>query len=198
MLKYHPLRISQTGLLLSDALVSALEADGVNPDSYSPAYAGESVGLDLYNIGPDFTIPSAVSALDHLDLDSTEEMKNPSTWLDIPERLRKEVWKRFMPTGLKTVIPMGYVGLIKERGSVTKTPLKLRAGVIDPGYSGEIFVNMVNVSSVRYTIPSGAKSPFQLIITPVNTSFKRVDLELFEALHQSSARRTGMTGSSDK
>ena len=44
---------------------------------------------------------------------------------------------------------------------ITKTPLKVRAGVIDRGYTGEIFVNAVNVSQNEFTLQQHQKLPFQ-------------------------------------
>jgi len=90
-----------------------------NIESYIPAYMGESVGLDLYT--------------------TNDVSVTPSTFIT-GER------GATIPTGLHIALPHSYAGLILERGSVTKTPLKVRAGVIDPGYTGEIFVNAINVS----------------------------------------------------
>jgi len=45
-------------------------------------------------------------------------------------------------TGLSMEIPLGYVGLLFPRSSISKTPLMLRnsVGVIDSGYRGEIIL----------------------------------------------------------
>ena len=105
-------------------LKNTLQANEV--ESYAPAYSGESAGLDLYNSGPSVTI-KPVSDFSYQN-------------------------KILIPTGLRVIVPEGYVALIQERGSITKTPLKVRAGVIDRGYTGEIFVNAVNVSQNEFTI----------------------------------------------
>jgi len=184
-------------MTLTPALVDALALDNQTPEGYRPAYNGESVGLDLYNAGPNFAIPSVLSMPNAYDLYSMADDPEIKTWLDIPERLRKAVFKKLMPTGVKTVIPVGYVGIIKERGSITKSPLLSRAGVIDPGYSGEIFVNMVNVSPELMTINAGAKSPFQLVVMACTSFYKIVDEEEFQRLHASTQRAEGLIGSSD-
>ena len=94
-------------------------------------------------------------------------------------------------------MPAGWVALIQERGSITKTPLKVRAGVIDPSYTGEVFVNCVNLSTKPWEIPQASKLPFQLVIVRASTNFKHVSPEEYSELTQSSTRKHGMIGSSD-
>lgn len=172
--------------LANEQLVAALTADGVDVSRYGPAYDGESVGLDLYNAGPD---------LNAWPLGS--EFEKIAPWESTNNDTRKLLAKKLMPTGLKVIIPPGYVGFIKERGSITKTPLIVRAGVIDPGYLGQIFVNMVNGSSTMTTIKAGAKSPFQLVVVKAEYEYEQVDEATFNELAQSASRADGMIGSSD-
>ena len=108
-------------LSLTELGAKVLHAHGIESDSYKPAYDGESVGLDLYNAGPEVVIPG----------------RNKWTVFDEPAI--------FIPTGIKLALPKNTVGLIKERGSVTKSGLFVRAGVIDPGYTDEVFINFVNL-----------------------------------------------------
>jgi len=189
--------MDQVALLLSDTLVAALKADSVEPGDYRPAYGGESVGLDLYNAGPRIVIPPMEKLSKYAELEAQEELENLATWLDYPERARKLVGKKLMPTGIKSVIPRGYGAFVYGRGSVTKTPAIHRAGVIDPGYTGEIFVNIVNVSKVPFVLEAGAKSPFQLVVQKVTTDFTTVTAEEFEQLSSNAARQDGKIGSSD-
>jgi dUTPase len=102
-----------------------------------------------------------------------------------------------LPTGLRICLPTGTVGLLLERGSVTKTPLMLRAGVIDPGWSGEIFAACWNLSDHDYVLRSYQKLPFQLIVTSAYTNFARIGVREFETLHESSVRRNRCLGDSD-
>jgi dUTPase len=194
---FTPLPTNQVALLLSDTLVTALAAHRQDPDSYAPAYNGESVGLDLYNAGPKLIIPPMSKLSKYANMGRIVEQRKGLTWLDFPEEARTLVAKKFMQTGIRAVIPRGYGGFIWERGSITKTPIKCRAGVIDPGYTGYIFVNVVNVSQVPFVLEAGAKSPFQLVIQKINTNFKTVNEKEFAELSANSARQTGMVGSSD-
>lgn len=132
-----------------------------------PAYAGESVGLDLYNAGPDIYYN------------------------------RETPLKTLIPTGLRVRIPPGYVGLIMGRSSITKRSLTQRAGVIDPGYTGEVKVNAVLVNSELDIIRAGEKLPFQLIVVAAQTDFTEVDDEQYDGAMLESIRGLAGFGSTD-
>jgi dUTPase len=160
-------------LSLTDACSQVLHAYGINPESYGPAFDGESVGLDLYNCGPELTLTG----------------KNKWVAFDEPATL--------IPTGVKIALPPNTVALVKERGSVIKTGLFVRAGVIDPGYTGEIFVNLVNLGERDTLFPTGVRLPVQLIVVPCYTKFDVIsNLEYLEVTKKS-IRKEGAIGSSD-
>tara|TARA_Y100000034_G_C6894225_1_gene411919 strand:- start:1052 stop:1558 length:507 start_codon:yes stop_codon:yes gene_type:complete len=145
----------------------------IDPLDYRPAYDGESVGLDLYNMGLE------------------KQVLGRNKWTVFGEE------PQTIPTGIRICLPRGTVGLIKERGSISETGLILRAGVIDPGYTGEIFVNVLNVGERDTVIPVGAKLPFQLIVVPHYCDFKTVPYQEYLTAAISSSRREGNLGSSD-
>lgn len=163
-------------IYLSDRLKDVLTMNGISPENYRPAY--ESVGLDLYYCGYESLC----------SFDRGLAFQNTYTW----EKLT------LLPTGLHVVIPPGWVGLVMERGSITKTSLIHRSGVIDPGYSGEVFVNL-EVLPLKRTeeIKPGQKLPVQLICIPVDNQFTQITLEEFNLQHAGSLRREGKVGSSD-
>ena len=150
-------------------LKNTLQANEV--ESYAPAYGGESAGLDLYNSGPSITI-KPVSDFSYQN-------------------------KILIPTGLRIIVPEGYVALIQERGSITKTSLKVRAGVIDPGYTGEIFVNLVNLSNESKKINQGSKLPVQIVVVKCDNKFKVIEEEEYLRLTSEKLRKCGKVGSSD-
>ena len=150
-------------------LKNTLQANEV--ESYAPAYGGESAGLDLYNSGPSVTIKSV----------SDFSYQN----------------KILIPTGLRIIVPEGYVALIQERGSITKTPLKVRAGVIDSGYTGEVFVNLINTGSEEYTLDSNIKLPVQVVVVKCDNEFVVVNEDEYLDITLSSKRKSGKVGSSD-
>lgn len=148
-----------------------------NVQEYVPAYNGESAGIDLYcATDKDITI--------------------------YPSHYRPAVPKTFknnilIPTGLKLHVPKGYVALIQERGSITKTNLKVRAGVIDHGYTGEVFVNCINTGESTHTFFKNSKLPFQLIVVKCDNIFNEVSEEEYLNLTIDSSRNEGKIGSSD-
>ena len=170
---------------VSNELITSLINNNMRLTDYGPAYNGESVALDLFNTGPTVSIPPSAEKFDH------------EIWSGLEERVRKSIFKILIPSGLYLALPKGYVALLRERGSITKTPLVLRAGVIDPGYTGEIFVNLINTSSLFYEIPQHAKLPVQLLVLPIVNDFKYVTDSAFNDLVADSKRSSGCIGSSD-
>jgi dUTPase len=165
-------------------LVKTLVANSIKLCDYKPAYGGESAALDLYNVSTsDFIIPPA----------SRDTAQESTLHFTDGRRL-----KTLIPTGLHIAVPQGHVALLRERGSVTKTPLVLRAGVIDPGYTGEVFVNMVNISDIAFTIKAHEKLPVQLLVTQALTDFQLMSTwEDYEQQTASAKRARGKIGSSD-
>lgn len=156
-------------IFATDSLKETLKKQNINIKDYTPAYNGESAGLDLYHTGEPITIEPA-------------------------KKSKKQI---LIPTGIKAIIPRGYVGLVQERGSVTKTPLKVRAGVIDCGYTGEIFVNCINTSNENWTIWKDMKLPFQLVVVKCDNHYNIVSEEEYLELTQDAKRKSGSVGSSD-
>ena len=154
---------------VNETLESILKNNNIEINDYQPAYGGESVGLDLYNAS-----------------DRTFQINNT---LDA----RAIVEKVLIPTGLRIALPKGHVALLRERGSVIKTNLQLRAGVIDPGYTDEIFVNLWGSG----TILPGEKLPVQLIVVKAETEFSPLDMDSYLTLVSNSKRKDGKVGSSN-
>jgi dUTPase len=177
-----------TSILISPALAATLDKNGISPENYSPAYGGESAGLDLFYTGtePIVVKPSGIQAW--TDFDNILD----TSCLEVGR-----LHKLLIPTGLHVALPVDRVALIQERSSVSKTPLKLRAGVIDAGYTGEIFCNCVNVSARDFVIQPHEKLPFQLLILPVFNKFQPIPAEDWDAYVKDAARRNGALGSSD-
>lgn len=165
-------------ICLDEKLREILNENNIDIKDYIPAYNGESAGLDLYNSGK----TKHVSPLSKRYI--VLGKNNESASLQIP-------------TGLRINVPKGYVALIKERGSISKTPLKIRAGVIDSGYTGEIFVNCINVGQDVYTIYEKAKLPFQIIVVKCDNNFNIISNKEYSDLVSEAKRKSGKIGSSD-
>jgi len=61
-------------------------------------------------------------------------------------------------TGIALAIPKGWYGNIRNRsGNAVRTPFMVDAGIIDPGYRGEIKVVLVNHSEYPQDLLKGDK-----------------------------------------
>ena len=147
---------------------------GYDPGTYGTAYEGESSGLDLYNMG------------------QTVNLLGRNKWVAFGER------EALIPTGVRISIPKGYVGIIKERGSIVKTGLSVRAGVLDPGFTGEVFVSLTNLGERDTKVDTGAKLPVQLIVVSCANSFNVVSYSEFLEENLDSNRQQNQIGSTNK
>ena len=72
-----------------------------------------------------------------------------------------------IPTGIKVDLPEGYMLEVKNKsGIASKKQLLVGACVIDPGYTGEIFINLHNVGRVAQEILPGQKIA-QMVLVPI-------------------------------
>ena len=95
-------------------------------------------------------------------------------------------------TGIAIGFPPNVGGILKDRSGVaSQQGLFIHAGVIDPGYTGEILVLMYNSKKVPVEIKEGAKIA-QMILMPV---FMVSDLTEVDELNET-ARGAGGFGSS--
>jgi len=72
-----------------------------------------------------------------------------------------------VPTGLKVEVPYGYMLEIKNKSGIAfKRQLIVGACVVDPGYNGEVYVNLHNVGMRTQYIGPGDKIA-QAVLIPV-------------------------------
>ena len=72
-----------------------------------------------------------------------------------------------IPTGLKIEVPEGYMLEIKNKsGIASKRQLVVGACVVDPGYDGEIYVNLHNIGVETQIVKPGDKIA-QGVLVPV-------------------------------
>ena len=78
--------------------------------------------------------------------------------------------RTLVPTGVRVSIPVGYVGLLIPRSSLSKCEIILSnsVGVIDSDYRGEILVALTYIGSNEHgvSVTSGDKIA-QLLIVPI-------------------------------
>ena len=72
-----------------------------------------------------------------------------------------------VPTGLKVVVPNNYMLEIKNKSGVAhKQKLIVGACVVDPGYTGEVYVNLHNIGGSTKVIAPGQKIA-QAVLVPI-------------------------------
>lgn len=68
--------------------------------------------------------------------------------------------------GFALLIPDGYVGLVKDKSSISNAGLHQIGGVFDAGFTGEYNTQLVNLTDKEYVFEKGDKVS-QLVIVPV-------------------------------
>ena len=76
-------------------------------------------------------------------------------------------------TGLRFAIPLGWVGIIKDRSSVALKGVYTHGGVIDAGYRGELKILISNRSNEPFEIALNQKIA-QMLVVPVCTAAEQV------------------------
>lgn len=94
--------------------------------------------------------------------------------------------------GFAMEFPIGYAGIVKDKGSISNAGLHTMGGVFDAGFRGEYNTHLVNLSDKPYTVEAGDKVA-QLVIYPVEIA----EIEEVEVLSES-ARGEGKFGSTGK
>lgn len=117
---------------------------------------------------------------------------------DLKARINTSVFPQdteFIPTGVCVEIPVGFVGLLFPRSSISKTPLRMAnsVGVIDSGFTGEIKVPLYNTSDVEIRDIDKYERIAQLVIVPLAD----VSIEIVDEL-EDTERGEGGFGSTGK
>lgn len=82
-----------------------------------------------------------------------------------------------IPTGLRINLPAGTVGYVCPRsGLAVKHGITVlnAPGVIDPGYTGEIFVNLINLDEYSYVILEGDRIAQLIVHQTVDVDWQHV------------------------
>lgn len=85
--------------------------------------------------------------------------------------------RALIPTGLHINLPAGTVGYVCPRsGLAAKHGIAVlnAPGVIDPGYTGEILVNLINLGSESYTVQRGDRIAQLIIHNTVEVDWQHV------------------------
>jgi dUTP pyrophosphatase len=85
-----------------------------------------------------------------------------------------------VPTGIALEFPSTHGALVEDRSGLAVRGITTLAGVIDPGYRGEIRVVMTNLSPTEQKILPGDRIAQLRIVERIEAAFEEVD-ELGEA-----------------
>ncbi len=80
-----------------------------------------------------------------------------------------------IPTGLALGFPAGFGGLIEDRSGLALRGLTTLAGVIDPGYRGEIRIVLTNLGAVAQVLFAGDRIAQLRIVRRIQAEFELVD-----------------------
>lgn len=157
------------------------------------AKAGD-VGLDVpvalpYVIGWNEALHEYYEICGEFDADPVRvnEIKHGRIVINPGERV-------LLPTDIRLEIPDGYWIAVEARSSTSKQSLIVPKGVIDTGYRGEIFAQIINVGKERVIVHHGDRL-IQLILHKNETD--RLIIEEVDELSKSERGESGF-GSSGK
>jgi len=80
-----------------------------------------------------------------------------------------------IPTGIALGLPAEFGALVEDRSGMALRGLTTLAGVIDPGYRGEIKVVLTNLSPMAHSIFPGDRIAQLRIVRRIQASFEVVD-----------------------
>jgi dUTP pyrophosphatase len=80
-----------------------------------------------------------------------------------------------IPTGLALGFPSEYGALVEDRSGLALRGLTTLAGVIDPGYRGEIKVVLTNLSAIPQSIAPGDRIAQLRLVRRIEATFEVVE-----------------------
>ena len=80
-----------------------------------------------------------------------------------------------VPTGIALALPEGFGALVEDRSGLALRGLTTLAGVIDPGYRGEIKVVLTNLASEPQTLAAGSRIAQLRIVRRFEAAFVQVE-----------------------
>ena len=100
-----------------------------------------------------------------------------------------------LPTGIRVEVPYGYMLEVKNKSGVaSKRQLVVGACVVDPGYEGELYVNLHNLGLSTQYIKPGTKIAQAVLVPISHCGVEEVTLEDFDKQSQRGSGGFGSTG----
>ena len=79
-----------------------------------------------------------------------------------------------IPTGLAMEFPSTHGALVEDRSGLAMKGLTTLAGVIDPGYRGEIRIVVTNLGAAAFTVNAGDRIAQLRIVQRIEAQFEEV------------------------
>ena len=99
---------------------------------------------------------------------------------------------KVIPTGVKVEVPYGHMLEVKNKsGIAAKRMLITGACVVDPGYNGELYVNLHNIGACTQILTPGDKLAQAVLIQIETCQYKIVEDEI----NENTSRGAGAFGS---
>jgi dUTP pyrophosphatase len=152
------------------------------------------MNIKVFRIRPSAKLPSRAHQSDAgMDIyycpDEDKKLYDSEEEYHIPPRE-----SRLLSTGIKVEVPYGHMLEIKNKsGIASKRQLLVGACVVDPGYNGELYVNLHNVGHETQVIRSGEKMAQAVLVPVLHCGVEEVETDQF--LNLGSARANGAFGS---
>ena len=152
------------------------------------------MNLKVYRIRKEAKLPTRAYKMDAgLDLyycpNGKKKLYEEDKNYHIPPRA-----SRLLSTGIKMEVPYGYMLEIKNKSGIAlKKQLLVGACVVDPGYDGEIYINLHNVGTKTQVIKPGDKLAQAVLIPIIHCDV--IETETDEFLNFNSPRGEGAFGS---
>ena len=98
-----------------------------------------------------------------------------------------------VPTGLAMAFPADYGALVEDRSGLAMRGITTLAGVIDPGYRGEIKVLLINITDAPIMLAAGDRVAQLRLVRRIEAEF--VEVEGMDKTEMSTVRGAGGFGS---
>ena len=96
-------------------------------------------------------------------------------------------------TGLAMAFPAEYGALVEDRSGLAVRGVTTLAGVIDPGYRGELKVVLINITDTPITLAAGDRVAQLRLVRRIEAEF--VEVEVLDDTHRTTVRGAGGFGS---
>lgn len=150
------------------------------------SYAGAMPHIPVKRLHPDAKLPKYAHSGDFGDL-AADLYSMQSATIEPHQTV-------LVATGLAMAFPAGYGALVEDRSGLAVRGVTTLAGVIDPGYRGEIKVVLINITDAAITLAAGDRVAQLRIVQRIEATFAETD-DLDETRQDGVFRGAGGFGS---